>query len=98
MGDALPLLSLGTGKVAVAPSPTPEITLPPTPAPTVPATPAPTVKASAPVRGVWYFVLAQCRIQMRLITYEGGARVAVRTTRQVTGLDCLVAGSRCCLV
>lgn len=52
MGDALPLLSLGTGKVAVAPSPTPEVTLPPTPAPTVPATPAPTLEAEAPVRGV----------------------------------------------
>ncbi|CAM9677726.1 unnamed protein product [Ectocarpus sp. 4 AP-2014] len=49
MGDALPLLSLGTGKVAVAPSPTPEVTLPPTPAPTVPATPAPTLEAQAPL-------------------------------------------------
>lgn len=68
MGDALPLLSLGTGKVAVAPSPTPEVTLPPTPAPTVPATPAPTLEAQAPVRGVWYhFFLVECSIQITFL-------------------------------
>ncbi|CAM9412976.1 unnamed protein product [Scytosiphon promiscuus] len=42
MGDALPLLSLGTGKVAVSPAPAAAETIPPTPAPTLSPTPAPT--------------------------------------------------------
>lgn len=50
MGDSLPLLSLGTGKVAVSPAPVAAPTLAPTPAPAV--TPAPTSLAdvTVPVR------------------------------------------------
>lgn len=42
MGDSLPTLSLGTGKVAVSPAPSAAQTPTPTLAPTVPATPRPT--------------------------------------------------------
>lgn len=44
MGDALPLLSLGTGKVAVSPAPLGVATVAPTPAPTVAATAAATLE------------------------------------------------------
>lgn len=61
MGDSLPMLSLGTGKVAVTPAPTFAMTPAPTPAPTVPvaATPTPTSLADVvvPVRGAIFRTL-----------------------------------------
>lgn len=51
MGDSLPTISLGTGKVAVASAPAVGETIAPTPSPTVPPTPAPTPPPTdAPVR------------------------------------------------
>lgn len=61
MGDALPLLSLGTGKLAVSPSPAAAETIPPTPAPTVAPTPAPTAPpTTVPVRSERNLVLEAC--------------------------------------
>lgn len=42
MGDALPTISLGTGKVPVSPAPAVSETIAPTPGPTVAPTPTPT--------------------------------------------------------
>lgn len=53
MGDALPALSLGTGKVAVSPSPAALETSSPTPGPTTPPTPTPT--APPTTKGVSHF-------------------------------------------
>lgn len=50
MGDNLPTLNLGTGAVAVAPSPAEYVTLPPTLAPTMMPTPMPTLSPTIAVR------------------------------------------------